>query len=524
MTSDRPKAYSYLRFSTPDQMQGDSRRRQMDLARNYAHRQGLELDEELTFHDLGVSAFRGRNAQAGELAAFKRAVEEGFVEQGSYLLIENLDRLSRNKARKAARELESIVESGVAVVTLNDEKVYTEEALDDDPFAFIMVVMTFMRAHEESQAKSRRLHAAWDNKRSQAGNGRALTAQCPYWLEVDPETREFRVHEERAEVVRKVYQWALESVGQETIARRLNEQGYQTFGRAEHWRRSYVAKLLDNPAVVGTYQPFELVYEGSKRQRKPKGDPVPGHYPAVVDEETYSAVQAMRRTNGAAARGRQAGKDCKNILARLATCPLCASSMQRVSKGSGRKGGLAYLVCSRAKSGGGCQYRGVKMRDVEQALAEQAVEIREGLATDKGTGREIEQELVGVDEEIDQIAAARDRLIEAIEKGTESTGMRDRLAQKEQHLEQLQERQRQLREQWATIDPERVTKQRDDLARALLAYEWERNEVNRLARQVAQSVTIDYTTGTMQWYWHAGGSTGLRLEPGAAGFGFANEA
>jgi len=31
----RIKAYSYLRFSTPEQMQGDSQRRQFDAALNY---------------------------------------------------------------------------------------------------------------------------------------------------------------------------------------------------------------------------------------------------------------------------------------------------------------------------------------------------------------------------------------------------------------------------------------------------------------------------------------------------------
>ncbi len=34
-------AYSYLRFSTPEQAGGDSRRHQLDLARTYAARHGL---------------------------------------------------------------------------------------------------------------------------------------------------------------------------------------------------------------------------------------------------------------------------------------------------------------------------------------------------------------------------------------------------------------------------------------------------------------------------------------------------
>ncbi|HWX07267.1 MAG TPA: hypothetical protein VN065_15685, partial [Bradyrhizobium sp.] len=48
------RAYSYVRFSTPDQAKGDSYRRQTEAANEYARRHGLVLDTELTFTDLGV--------------------------------------------------------------------------------------------------------------------------------------------------------------------------------------------------------------------------------------------------------------------------------------------------------------------------------------------------------------------------------------------------------------------------------------------------------------------------------------
>jgi hypothetical protein len=56
----RPKAYSYTRFSSPEQAQGDSLRRQTEAARAYAAKHKLDLDEELTFHDPGMSAYRGK--------------------------------------------------------------------------------------------------------------------------------------------------------------------------------------------------------------------------------------------------------------------------------------------------------------------------------------------------------------------------------------------------------------------------------------------------------------------------------
>ena len=78
------KAYSYVRFSSPQQLKGDSHRRQTEKAAQYAAEKGLVLDTELTLEDLGVSAYRGRNAKAGNLGVFLKAVEAGRVRvQGS---------------------------------------------------------------------------------------------------------------------------------------------------------------------------------------------------------------------------------------------------------------------------------------------------------------------------------------------------------------------------------------------------------------------------------------------------------
>eukprot|EP01133_Synstelium_polycarpum_P030636 gene30636-38124_t len=72
--------------------------------------------------DLGVSAYRGTNVADGALGMFLQLAEAGDIPHGSFLLVETLDRLSRQTARRAVRVLESIVEAGVTVVTLDNEK------------------------------------------------------------------------------------------------------------------------------------------------------------------------------------------------------------------------------------------------------------------------------------------------------------------------------------------------------------------------------------------------------------------
>ncbi len=121
--SNRPKAYSYTRFSSTEQSSGDSLRRQTEAARRYAEANGLELDDH-SFRDLGVSAYRGTNVVEGALGQFIRAVESGRIKRGSHLLVENLDRLSRDRISAALRRFTEILEAGIKIVTLSDGKTY----------------------------------------------------------------------------------------------------------------------------------------------------------------------------------------------------------------------------------------------------------------------------------------------------------------------------------------------------------------------------------------------------------------
>jgi DNA invertase Pin-like site-specific DNA recombinase len=86
---ERPRAYSYVRFSTPEQAKGASYERQVEVAQAFARERGLEL-AATSYTDLGVSAYRHKNAETGALRAFLTAVELGDVPSGSYLLVESL--------------------------------------------------------------------------------------------------------------------------------------------------------------------------------------------------------------------------------------------------------------------------------------------------------------------------------------------------------------------------------------------------------------------------------------------------
>src|SRR5579871_1970349 len=109
-----PKAFSYLRFSSAEQMRGDSERRQLERSRDYAREHRLTLDESL--RDPGVSAYRGRNRLEGSLAQFLRMVQAGKVPRGSYFIVESLDRVTREQIMVALGLFTQLINAGIRIV------------------------------------------------------------------------------------------------------------------------------------------------------------------------------------------------------------------------------------------------------------------------------------------------------------------------------------------------------------------------------------------------------------------------
>ncbi|MDR5830098.1 recombinase family protein [Caballeronia sp. LP006] len=491
------KAYSYLRFSTPEQAQGDSFRRQTVLAEAYARQHGLELDTTLRFADEGVSAFRGKNAATGALSRFISAVQVGEIEEGSYLLVESLDRISRNAVTHAQGLFLQLIGLGITLVTLQDGKVYSNDAINANPVDLIVSLLVMIRAHEESATKSKRLKQAWVGKRERVAAGTAiLTSKAPGWLRVvdgaeGGGARCFEVIEDRADVVRRVFALTLKGQGKESIARGLTEEGVPPFGRAAQWHPSYVQKVLTNPAVIGTLATGTLEHVDGRAQRQRLGT-VPDYYPAIVDVETFNRVQALKTTS-TKTKGRA---PVQNVLAGLAVCPLCGARMTRVMKGTGAKAGKPYLVCSKAKGGAGCTYKAVHLDNVEAAVRSAYPDISqaltsygfEGAASDLARLEGNELALV------DQI----EEVVSAIADLGKSNALTRRLRELETGLAALQ----------ADIKAKRSTMGTRSLAARLTdlkgAVDGEAGTLNTAMRELFASVVVEYRAGELEMHAHSG--------------------
>lgn len=144
----RPLAYSYVRFSTARQELGDSLRRQVEMAEVYCKENNLDL-QPLSFRDLGVSAFKRKNIETGALACFIGAVESGTISRGSYLVIEQFDRLSRADVDIALMLLLRLVNAGITVVTIADNKIWNKSTVKDLT-NLIVAILYMSKANFES--------------------------------------------------------------------------------------------------------------------------------------------------------------------------------------------------------------------------------------------------------------------------------------------------------------------------------------------------------------------------------------
>lgn len=286
------KVYSYVRFSTRKQLEGDSLRRQVEASDEWIRRNGHEL-ADITLHDIGKSGFHARHLRSpdGKLREFLAMIESGRVKAGDILLVENLDRLSRQAMNEARKVFESILDAGVIIAVLRPyERLFTKESISD-PFGLMEPLMAFHLAYIESKNKSDRLKAMWDKKRAEAaakGKSYKFDKRGPSWLSWDKKKKSF-VTNEWAEAIKFIFAETAKGNGQRTVLAAL-----QTKFPKKRWNSSFIQKVLADRAVLGIRQPRTLTESGV---RVDTGKEIKGYYPAVISQAMWDRVQLVKSKN-----------------------------------------------------------------------------------------------------------------------------------------------------------------------------------------------------------------------------------
>jgi len=236
----KPRAWLYARFSSSQQQDNDSINRQVNAAQQWCMTNGVEL-QQTSFRDLAVSGWKSIKRPMFEQLI--KAMAEGKIPRGSYVLCESTDRLSRRGWRHTQELIRTITcVYDCKLVIIDKGQVYTKENVNDVVQNILLMVSADM-AEKESQRKSDLVAAAYKSKR-QDGD----VSRWPFWID---KTDNGFVLNENAETIRLIIELRLKGVGALGIAAELNRRGIKS-SRGGNWGHTSIRVVLSNSALYGT--------------------------------------------------------------------------------------------------------------------------------------------------------------------------------------------------------------------------------------------------------------------------------
>lgn len=327
-------AFSYLRVSTGKQAV-DGRAgidRQADAFLPFCERHRLTPNPDPLI-DQGLSAFHGRHRSKGALAAFVEAAALGHVPPGSVLVVEDLDRFSREAPSHAEQLLHKLWDQDLALGIVRDDVVIDRQHYDADLGVRVMLLARRDAAHDQSRKLSYRITDVWERRRVEAAAGRKYPAARPFWCDWDEEAGDFKLNDQ-ALIPRLAVQLSIEGMGFTQIAQHFNAEGYRnTSGKP--YTYAWVRRIIADRRMLG------------EQQWKGDTQPLQGYFPAVITEADWAAcwaaIDSRNRRKGKVGRGTH----IRNLFQGLTFCP-CGSPLTYLPARDreGRPRSYAYLRCT----------------------------------------------------------------------------------------------------------------------------------------------------------------------------------
>jgi Resolvase, N terminal domain/Recombinase len=360
--------------------------RQMRVARRVADELGLEIEEVMM--DKGVSGFTGANRTRGALGVFLGRVDNGEIARNSVLIIEDQDRLSREKPFQVLGIIEAFREAGIRVITSSHQ-----ELTSDEEYQGLHNYLTAMRATGESDRKSDLITKGLIEKceRWMAGEycfkdkgrqgGPIGAGVPPFWIEWDDAKREYRLKAEKVRAIKKMIELYRAGLGAGVIADRLKASGLTLTDDTERNKSGSLTRvihyILKSPALMGVRQ-LEV---GKQRGRQKDTSKIrtynlEGYFPAIVTHAEFVALEQTRqkRSNKTGAKS-----DIVNVLTgtQVCYCGFCGYSMtgqnqlaRMINKDTGKPmRGERRLLCGSYIYKTACPHRGT----MQAYLVEQAI-------------------------------------------------------------------------------------------------------------------------------------------------------
>ncbi len=407
------RAALYLRVSTARQAEHDvSIPDQRKQGEAYCASRGYTLAE--TYVEAGASATNDRRPE------FQRMIEAGTSKPAPFdvVVVHSFSRFFRDHF-----ELEfyvrKLAKNGVKLLSITQE-------MGDDPMHVMMrQIMALFDEYQSKENAKHVLRALKENARQGFWNGslppigyRVVAAEqrgakVKKKLEIDP------LH---ADTIRLIYRLALEGegssgqMGVKAIVKYLNGKGIFTRDGGR-WGIGQVHRILTRRTYIGEHR---FNRRSKKGEVKPEDEVITVQVPALVERETFDAVQKLLQARNPKTELPARVVIGPTLLTGICYCGNCGGAMTiRTGKG----GRYRYYACSiKARQGEtGCKGRAVAMDKLDRMVV-----------------KHLEERLLDPERIEDVLASLLDRRQEGVERRSQHIGeLRQRATEADHRLNRL---------------------------------------------------------------------------------------
>lgn len=476
---------TYLRFSSAIQgVEGaDSTRRQNDLFNQWL-KKNPTAKVIASFADEGLSGYKGKHL-SGEFGQLLQRVEAGEFPEGTILLVESIDRLGRLEHLETEALMNRILGNGIEIHTLQDNLVYTKDALSYDLGISIIQRVKAYIAHQESKQKSQRVAAKWGQRTKLAVSGeQRLTKMVPGWI--DPDTFQLNEH---AETVKLIFKLLLDGESLHNIARHLQENNIQSFSRrrdANGFSVHSVRTILKSVSTIGTLA-------ASTHNDRPA---IPNYYPAAVSVTTFNKAQSILDKNRKGRTPASKNPVTINLFKGLFRCE-CGASVHP----TGVKATYEGVYRCNHKVDGRCDVPHLKRKTFDRWVIDNFIGL-----VDAGGDEDSEGKIAGLQHEIELITAR-------IKKATALLLELDDITELKSQVQELNTKRQSLQEQIQSLKQREslTTKQLPQLKDIDLTTKTGRIECQLIMTKHIQELTL--CRGYVMLYLHNGKTFKIPVNP-----------
>lgn len=330
-------AVIYARFSSHAQNE-QSIEGQLKECVAFAERNGYKL-----IHNYIDRALTGTTDRRPE---FLRMIEDSKRKQFQFVICYQLDRFARNRYDSATYK-SKLKKNGVRVLS-------AKENITEDASGILIEGVL------ESMAEYYSVELGQKIKR-----GMALSAEkcqffggsLPIGYKTD-EKKKFILDEEKAPIVKKMFEMLASGSNYATIGRYLNERGITT-STGGKWGKNSFHHLFSNRKYLGKY-----IYKGKE---------IDGGIPRIIDDVLFAEVQQiLAKLADAPSRGKA---KIEYLLSQKLLCGLCGDNMTGMSAASRMKIIHHYYQCHTKQAHKKCNKKSVRKQFIEDEVIKAIIEL-----------------------------------------------------------------------------------------------------------------------------------------------------